>query len=210
TMASGAINVVRGSQSSVEELLQIYNHSDSVALVVDNPGLLSKLAPMFNSSVTLKFIVILWGEKSTVDSNIGNKVPLYSYDEFSRMGHDSRKGLLAQTSGQYFRYEAIKPDDVATLVYTSGTTGNPKGVMLTHENLLHQIMHLGEIVPAIPGDRFLSLLPPWHMYERSAEYFTFTHGIEQVYTNVKTLKEDLKRYQPNYLVSVPLVYDTLY
>ncbi|XP_057830934.2 long-chain-fatty-acid--[acyl-carrier-protein] ligase AEE15, chloroplastic isoform X2 [Cryptomeria japonica] len=209
-MASGAINVVRGSRSSMEELLQIYNHSDSVALIVDNPSLLNNLAPKFNSYTNLKFVVVLWGEKSMVDSNVGNTIALYSYDEFSHMGHESRKRLLANTSGHCFRYEAIKSDDVATLVYTSGTTGTPKGVMLTHKNLLHQIMHLGEIVPAIPGDRFLSLLPPWHMYERAAEYFTFTRGVEQVYTNVKNLKEDLKRYQTNYLVSVPLVYDILY
>uniref|UniRef100_A0A0C9RPP6 TSA: Wollemia nobilis Ref_Wollemi_Transcript_28705_2682 transcribed RNA sequence n=1 Tax=Wollemia nobilis TaxID=56998 RepID=A0A0C9RPP6_9CONI len=208
-MASGAINVVRGSRSSVEELLQIYNHSDSVGLVVDNPDLFNKLVPKFNSSMTLKFVLLLWGEKSRVDSNIGEKVPLYDYDEFTHLGHESREGLLA-LSDRPFRYKAIKPDDIATVVYTSGTTGNPKGVMLTHNNLLHQVMHLGEVVPAIPGDRFLSILPPWHMYERAAEYFTFTRGIEQVYTNVKNLKEDLKQYPPNYLVSVPLVYDTLY
>lgn len=62
----------------------------------------------------------------------------------------------------------------------------------------------------IPGDRFLSLLPPWHTNEWSFEYFTLTRGIKQTYTNVKNLKEDLKKHQPNYLVSVPLVYDTLY
>ncbi|KAI8004024.1 hypothetical protein LOK49_LG08G02242 [Camellia lanceoleosa] len=54
------------------------------------------------------------------------------------------------------------------------------------------------------------MLPPWHAYERACEYFIFTHGVEQVYTTVKYLKEDLRRYQPNYLISVPLVYETLY
>ena len=82
--------------------------------------------------------------------------------------------------------------------------------MLTHGNLLHQIIHLGEVVPAIVGNRFLSLLPPWHLYERAAEYFTFTRGIEQVYTNVNYLKEYLKNFPPHYLVAVPLVYEILY
>lgn len=82
--------------------------------------------------------------------------------------------------------------------------------MLTHKNLLHQITNLWDIVPAVPGDRFLSMLPPWHAYERACEYFIFTHGIEQVYTTVKNLKEDLRRYQPHYVISVPLVYETLY
>eukprot|EP01018_Ginkgo_biloba_P035948 Gb_31209 [translate_table: standard] len=210
-MAAGAVDAVRGSRSSVEELMQIYIHSDSVGLVVDNPDLFNKIAPKFNSSINLKFVVFLWGGKSMLESHFGDEVPMYSFEEFIHMGHGSREVLLSpRTSGRGFRYEAISPDDVATLVYTSGTTGNPKGVMLTHQNLLHQIMHLGDIVPAISGDRFLSLLPPWHMYERSAEYFTLTRGIEQVYTNVKNLKEDLKQYPPNYLVSVPLVYELLY
>ncbi|KAL2924017.1 Long-chain-fatty-acid--[acyl-carrier-protein] ligase AEE15 chloroplastic [Bienertia sinuspersici] len=95
-------------------------------------------------------------------------------------------------------------------MYTSGTTGNPKGVTITHRNLLHQIKTLWDIAPIIAGDRFLSMLPPWHAYERAAEYFMFSYGIEQVYTTVKNLKEDLKRYQPDYLISVPLVYETLY
>ncbi|RVW19740.1 Long-chain-fatty-acid--[acyl-carrier-protein] ligase AEE15, chloroplastic [Vitis vinifera] len=54
------------------------------------------------------------------------------------------------------------------------------------------------------------MLPSWHAYERASEYFIFTHGIEQVYTTVPNLKEDLRRYQPQYLISVPLVYETLY
>lgn len=67
-----------------------------------------------------------------------------------------------------------------------------------------------EYVPAVAGDRFLSMLPSWHAYERACEYFIFTHGIEQVYTTVRYLKDDLRHYQPHYMISVPLVYETLY
>ena len=51
-----------------------------------------------------------------------------------------------------------------------------------------QIKNLWDIVPAEPGDRFVSMLPPWHAYERACEYFIFTYGIQQVYTTVKYLK----------------------
>ncbi|XP_060181919.1 probable acyl-activating enzyme 16, chloroplastic isoform X2 [Lycium barbarum] len=210
-MASGAINVVRGSRSSIEELLQLYSHSESVALAIDNPEMYNRIADTFESHAAVRFVILLWGDKSSLVREAMQGYPVYTYKEIIELGHKSRVDLLdSEDTRKQYSYEAINSDDVATIVYTSGTTGNPKGVMLTHKNLLHQILNLGEIVPAVPGDRFLSMLPPWHAYERACEYFIFTHGTEQVYTTVKNLKEDLRRYQPHYLISVPLVYETLY
>nr|GLL41408.1 probable acyl-activating enzyme 16, chloroplastic isoform X1 [Ipomoea trifida] len=201
-MTTGAINVVRGSRSSVEELLQIYKHSESVALAVDNPEMYSRIAETFHSHADVRFVILLWGEKSSITSEVMDGRPIYSYNEILDLGNESHMALLhSQEARHQYTYEPINSDDVATLVYTSGTTGNPKGVMLTHENLLHQILNLWDPVPVVPGDRFLSMLPPWHAYERAAEYFIFSLGCEQ---------EDLKRYQPQYLISVPLVYETLY
>ncbi|KAI8538132.1 hypothetical protein RHMOL_Rhmol09G0078700 [Rhododendron molle] len=210
-MATGAINVVRGSRSSVEELLQIYNHSESVALVVDNPEFFNRIAETLCSQAAVRFVILVWGDKSCCTSEVLEGLPVYNYKDIIALGRESRMCLLdSHDARQHYIYEAISSDDVATIMYTSGTTGNPKGVMLTHKNLLHQINNLWDIVPAEPGDRFLSMLPTWHAYERASEYFIFTYGIELVYTTVKYLKEDLRRYQPNYLVSVPLVLETLY
>ncbi|CAN6297068.1 unnamed protein product [Urochloa humidicola] len=210
-MATGAINVVRGTRSSDEELLQIYTHSESIALVVDSPQFFNRLAESFLSRINPRFIVLLWGDKSCINSQAMKDIPLYGYKDVTELGRESRKALfLSGQQGQQGVFETISPDDVATLIYTSGTSGTPKGVMLTHRNLLHQINNLWDIVPAEPGDRFLSMLPPWHAYERACEYFIFTYGIQQVYTTVKYLKEDLQRYQPQYIISVPLVYETLY
>ncbi|OIW21261.1 hypothetical protein TanjilG_31374 [Lupinus angustifolius] len=208
-MASGVVNVVRGSRSSAEELLQIYNHSESVALAVDNPDMFNQIAKAFYSKTCMRFIILLWGEKSDLVGEQNMEVPVFSFTEVIDLGRESRMAL-SDAHKQHYVYEAIKSDDVATLVYTSGTTGNPKGVMLTHGNLLHQIKNLWDIVPAEVGDRFLSMLPPWHAYERACEYFIFSRGTEQVYTTVRNLKDDLGRYQPHYLISVPLVFETLY
>ncbi|XP_042056502.1 probable acyl-activating enzyme 16, chloroplastic [Salvia splendens] len=210
-MATGAVNVVRGTRSSVEELLQIYNHSDSVALVVDNPELYKRISEAFCFRATVRFIILLWGEKTNITSEAAPEVPIYTYQEIIDMGCQSHEALRHSGDARTkFTYETIRSDDIATLIYTSGTTGNPKGVMLTHKNLLHQVGSFWDILPAVPGDRFLSMLPPWHAYERAAEYFIFTLGIEQVYTTVKNLKDDLYRYQPHFVISVPLVYETLY
>ncbi|CAI8618568.1 unnamed protein product [Vicia faba] len=212
-MACGAINVVRGSRSSVEELLHIYNHSESVALAVDGPEMFNWIAETFYSKSSMRFIILLWGEKSglSVISEDNKDVQIFSFMEVIDLGRESRKTWSdSHEASQQYVYEAINSEDIATLVYSSGTTGNPKGVVLTHQNLLHQIKNLWEIVPAEVGDRFLSMLPPWHAYERACEYFIFTCGVEQVYTTVRNLKDDLKRYQPHYLISVPLVFETLY
>ncbi|VAH96947.1 unnamed protein product [Triticum turgidum subsp. durum] len=168
----------------------------------------------FISRINARFVVLLWGDKSSLNSKAVMDIPVYDYNDITELGRENRNALCYSSElseqGQQGVFEAIGPEDVATLIYTSGTGGTPKGVMLTHRNLLHQINNLWEIVPAVPGDRFLSMLPPWHAYERSTEYFIFTHGIQQVYTTVKHLKADLQQHQPHYIISVPLVYETLY
>ncbi|GAB2295668.1 Long-chain-fatty-acid--[acyl-carrier-protein] ligase AEE15, chloroplastic [Dionaea muscipula] len=210
-MATGAVNVVRGSRSSVQELLQIYLHSESVALVIDGPELFNRIAELFSSQASMKFVILLWGEKSHIPREVLEEITVLSYSEIIDLGRESRQVLLdPHDPTKRYRYEAINSDDVATLMYTSGTTGNPKGVMLSHRNLLHQVKNLWDIVPVEAGDRFLSLLPSWHAYERACEYFILSYGIEQVYTSVRKLKDDLKKYQPQYIIAVPLVYETLY
>ncbi|XP_020209152.1 long-chain-fatty-acid--[acyl-carrier-protein] ligase AEE15, chloroplastic-like [Cajanus cajan] len=139
-MASGAINVVRGSRSSVEELLQIYNHSESVALVVDNPEMFNRVANTFYSRTSMRFVVLLWGEKSDLVGQENKHVPVFTFMEVINLGRESRQALSnTHDAEQRYTYEAINSDNVATIMYTSGTTGNPKGVMLTHRNLLHQV-----------------------------------------------------------------------
>ncbi|XVF84554.1 hypothetical protein PTKIN_Ptkin17bG0046300 [Pterospermum kingtungense] len=183
----------------------------SVGLVIDNPEFFTHLAGTFCSKAKMRFIVLLWGEKSSLASVETMDVPIFSYKEIMELGRESRVALInSHDARQGYKYEAIDSDDIATIMYTSGTTGNPKGVMLTHKNILHQIENLRVLGPPDAGDRFLSMLPTWHAYERSCEYFVFTHGIEQVYTTVRNLKDDLRNYQPEYVISVPLVYETLY
>ena len=95
--------------------------------------------------------------------------------------------------------EAFQPanagrDTLATLIYTSGTTGKPKGVMLSHGNLIHQICAAQVIVQPTPGDRVLSILPTWHSYERTVEYFLLSQGCSQIYTNIRQIKKDFTTY----------------
>jgi long-chain acyl-CoA synthetase len=105
---------------------------------------------------------------------------------------------------------AIKKTDLATLIYTSGTSGNPKGVMLSHGNLLHQINTCGAVILCDPGLEVLSILPSWHSYERSCEYYLLSQGCTQIYTNIRYFKQDLKDYQPKLMIVVPRLLESLY
>eukprot|EP00198_Chlamydomonas_reinhardtii_P001953 XP_001691289.1 long-chain-fatty-acid CoA ligase [Chlamydomonas reinhardtii] len=84
------------------------------------------------------------------------------------------------------------------------------GVMLTHANLCYQVRNLSHFLQVRPGDRVLSLLPPWHIYERTCSYFVLSSGGQQVYTNIRRLRDDLVAHPPDHLVCVPLVLDTLH
>ena len=81
--------------------------------------------------------------------------------------------------------------------------------MLTHSNLLYQLNNLKHFLQPSPGESSLSLLNPWHIYERSCGYFIYSCGMKQVYTSIRRFREDLTKFPPQFFVCVPLVIDTL-
>ena len=108
--------------------------------------------------------------------------------------------------------EESKPSELATIVYTSGTTGKPKGVMLSHDNILFNAWGAAHCGSFTSADRFLSFLPLSHMLERMAGlYFPMMLGAEVVYSRgVNQLGDDLMTQKPTTLVSVPRIYERVY
>jgi long-chain acyl-CoA synthetase len=104
------------------------------------------------------------------------------------------------------------PDGLATLVYTSGTTGSPKGVMLSHRNILSNAEAILERIPARTSDVFLSFLPLAHAFERTVGYYLpMMAGSSVAYArSIEQLREDLVTVRPTVLLSVPRVYDKIY
>jgi long-chain acyl-CoA synthetase len=107
---------------------------------------------------------------------------------------------------------AVKPDDLAAIVYTSGTTGRPKGVMLSHDNVVANVKAVSARIAAEPDDLFLSFLPLSHTFERTGGYYyPIAAGACVAFArSVQLLPEDLKRVRPTVLNSVPRIYERVY
>ncbi|PMB00493.1 long-chain fatty acid--CoA ligase, partial [Fischerella thermalis CCMEE 5196] len=193
-MTAGGVDAVRSSQADKEELLFIVANSGSTALVVEDLKTLNKLRGSLND-LPIQFVIVLSNEALPEAETL----KLYTFSQLMEIG--------AQHSLQPVKRNL---SDLATLIYTSGTTGKPKGVMLTHRNLMHQIVAIPVVVQPRPGDTVLSILPTWHSYERSCEYFLLSQGCTQVYTNLRSIKRDLKEYQPHYMVAVPRLLESIY
>jgi long-chain acyl-CoA synthetase len=193
-MLTGAFNAVRSSQADPQELLAILANSQAKTLVIEDIKTLKKLSRKL-VDLSIDLIILLSDEQPDLDSSIKT----VNFDKVINLGRD-----------RDFTPVALKKTDLATLIYTSGTSGNPKGVMLTHGNLLHQVNTCGAVIPAAPGSRVLSILPSWHSYERSCEYYLLSQGCTQTYTNIRYFKQDLKDYQPEYLVAVPRLLESVY
>jgi long-chain acyl-CoA synthetase len=106
----------------------------------------------------------------------------------------------------------VKPDDLATIVYTSGTTGRPKGVMLTHWNIMSNVRAGMNSIVVKASDRLVSFLPLSHMFERMAGYYlSIMGGSEVIYArSILELSEDLQTKKPTILVSVPRIFERVY
>ena len=106
---------------------------------------------------------------------------------------------------------AVNEDDLSTLIYTSGTTGNPKGVMLSHKNLLSNAMAADRPTPTKAYDKSLTFLPACHAYERMIQYLYMYKGMQVYYAeSMDTIGENMKEVSPDMISAVPRLLEKVY
>jgi long-chain acyl-CoA synthetase len=192
-LALGAADVPRGTDTTPLELGRILDHSGAgICLCVGEVAVARVLAAPREEGASRGPVVRLDGP--------GDGERVLGREDLLRLGG----GPLAPSD--------LPPGDAdapATLVYTSGTTGRPKGVTLLHRNFLHQVEVLPEALDFRNDDVFLSLLPPWHAYERIIEYVATLSGGEVVFSHPSTLRDHLREVRPTWMAAVPRVWEMI-
>src|SRR5262249_44846551 len=126
--------------------------------------------------------------------------------------YDMGRSMTAVHPGE-FRDSAttVGPEELATIIYTSGTTGVPKGAMLTHWNLVSNILATGERLPLQPSDISLSFLPLSHIFQRHVDYACFYAGTTIAYAeNGATVSQDMLQIRPTFAAGVPRFFEKVY
>lgn len=190
----GAIVVALYPNISDSDYKYIFAHAEIKIAIISTKALYERIANIKHEIPTLEQLFII--EKETI-------YPAWTF--IHQAGQVISKKELAN------RQEAVKHEDIATIIYTSGTTGKPKGVMLTHKNLLADMMSSEYSFPVTSYMRALSFLPVCHAYERLFHYVYMYKGLTIYYANsMDTIGVDMKEVRPHIFSAVPRVLEKVY
>jgi len=198
----GGVDVPRGTDTAITELLFILGHAECRFAFVETPAVADALAAHRAELPKLEGIAVMTG--SAADTEADGTLDLESI----RTRGDA---WLAEHGDQLDAdMAAVSPDDLLTIIYTSGTTANPKGVALTHGNVLANLAMVGGVLAFDEDDVALSILPAWHAYERIMDYVLLEAGGQLVYSDRRRIKEDLQAVRPTIFVAVPRIWEMLH
>jgi len=196
--AAGAVTVGIYQSNLAKDCKYVINHSDSVLIFAEDEQQMKKLLEIRKDIPNIRKIVLF---KGSYDGDEG----IITFEQFLNLGKD------VSDEDFYQRVSEVSPQDVAGIVYTSGTTGVPKGAMLTHDNVTFTAQTVRECGEFRDADEVFVFLPLAHVFARTCVYTSLLVGAATVFNrNMTTLMEDLKAARPHWLVSVPRIFEKIY
>jgi long-chain acyl-CoA synthetase len=202
--AIGAVSVPVFPTLTPKQIQYIYDNCSVSCIIVSNSFQLNKILKVANELRALEHIVIM------NDDTAFQPGMIRSFKNVTELG--ATKNSLAERRDMFLKSSQLaQPDDLVTLIYTSGTTGNPKGVMLTHKNIISNVYGIMGAVEIMPTDSLLSYLPLCHSYERTNGYYTaFASGASIAFAeSIETVAENLREVQPTIVTSVPRLFERI-
>lgn len=177
------------------DLEYIINHAEVKAIFISDKNIYAKLVQIEKNIPTVKHVISF----NPIEG-------IMSFSEFLEMGKKHQNEVMLEAIKS-----KIKPEDLLTLLYTSGTTGLPKGVMVSHHNLVANVIATQNLAPFDSWWKALSFLPLNHVYERMVSALYLYKGVSIYYAEgLETIGDNLKEVQPQVFVSVPRLIERVY
>lgn len=207
-LALGAADVPRGCDSMGTEIRFILEFTGCKVCFFENERQLSKVLENIEEVPELTDAILFDSpDELTMERAALQGIRVHKFIEFEDEGKKSTDAQRAEIEAEIAKTES---SDLATIIFTSGTTGTPKGVMLTHDNFIAQCEVIHEVLTtAREGDLWLSVLPVWHIMERAYNYFIIAlkSGIAYSKPSIEIMREDIDVIQPHWIVGVPRLWD---
>lgn len=200
-LCSGVVTVPIYQSNTADDVAYLLEHSESKLVFAEDEAMIKKVEAAFN----LKKISIPVVSFSSPVSSVNN-IPPISFDDFST-------SVQNKTIEQEFKKiaESILPDNIASIVYTSGTTGQPKGVVLSHFNFLAELRAIIQNFTFTSEDTTLAFLPFAHILGRVESLLPLISGTTLAFAeNINTLPQNLIEAKPTVIVSVPRIYEKIF
>jgi long-chain acyl-CoA synthetase len=190
----GAVLVPLYPTISAKDYAYILNDCSAAYMFVGNQEIADKITEVKPQLTTLKE-VYAFDELNEVRS----------WNTLFELTHEVSELMVQE------RMDQVKPEDLLTIIYTSGTTGNPKGVMLSHQNVLSNVLACEEPIPADQSSKVLSFLPVCHIYERMLHYLYMYIGASIYFAeSMETIGDNIREVQPDVFSAVPRLIEKVY
>ena len=199
-MSIGAITVPMYTTSTSDDYLHILKHSGARCAIVSNNDLMKKILPAIEESQVCQNVIKIDNDNMTYKEIVN----ITSWDT-----------ILSETFDLEKKINNIKRSDTACIIYTSGTGGNPKGVMLSHGAMLRNCTGADELLKNLTRDmdeiKYLSWLPLSHSYEHTLQFFQMGQGAQIYYAeSIDKLVSNMAEVSPHFMTAVPRFYDSLH